>query len=196
LGCGYRLRFADNFFYLELKPNPNDQPLDRRSMKRLIPIIIATLALNACGGNTTVATTTTTIKPKPTTVAPIDYGSDCNTDTLVEIERLAEELGIARDKWEEDNDKSRDKAWEALSAYSDAYKNLRSYIRTLDIPLISAEQKNFVDAIQDYVDGKNRYWESGRQDLSVNDYLIPLSDAGTDFYNAMWDICSRTNYNT
>lgn len=165
-------------------------------MKRLIPIIIATLALNACGGNTTVATTTTTIKPKPTTVAPIDYGSDCNTDTLVEIERLAEELGIARDKWEEDNDKSRDKAWEALSAYSDAYKNLRSYIRTLDIPLISAEQKNFVDAIQDYVDGKNRYWESGRQDLSVNDYLIPLSDAGTDFYNAMWDICSRTNYNT
>ena len=163
-------------------------------MKRLIPIIIATLALNACGGNTTVATTTTTIKPKPTTVAPIDYGSDCNTDTLYEIIRLKEELTIAYDKWVEDKDKSYERALEADNAYIVAYKNLRSYVRTLDIPLISAEQKNFVDAIQDYVDGKNRYWESGRQDLSVNDYLIPLSDATADFYNAMWDVCSRTKY--
>jgi hypothetical protein len=72
-----------------------------------------------------------------------------------------------------------------------AYMELRSYIRTLDIPLISAEQRNFVDAIQDFVDAKNRYMESGRQDLSVNDYLIPLDDAGDDFYNAMWDVCSR-----
>ena len=165
-------------------------------MKRLIPIIIATLALNACGGNTTVVTTTTTIKPKPTTVAPIDYGSDCHLDTLDEIARLIEELNIAEDKWQEDNDKSRDKAWEAHSAYSSAFKELRSFIRTLDIPLVGTEQRTYVDAIQDYVDAGNQYWESGRQDLSVNDYIIPLGDAQADFVNAMWDICSRTNYNT
>jgi len=159
-------------------------------MRRLTLIIIGALALSACGDNATVAPTTT-IKVVKTTAAPIDYGSDCNVDTLREIIRLREELTIAYDKWAEDKDKSFERALEADNAYIVAYKNLRSYIRTLDIPLISAEQKNFVDAIQDYVDAKNRYWESGRQDLSVNDYLIPLSDAGTDFSNAIVKTCNK-----
>lgn len=167
-------------------------------MKRLIPIIIATLALNACGGNTTVATTTTTttIKPKPTTVAPIDYGSDCNVDTLQEINRLSKEVATTRENFEQTQDKSYDKRWDAAKAFMEAYRDLRSYIRSLDIPLVSAEQRNYIDALQDYVDAFNRYMESDREDLSVNDYIIPLDDARVDFSDAMWDICSRTNYNT
>jgi hypothetical protein len=54
---------------------------------------------------------------------------------------------------------------------------------------VSAEQKKIVDALQDYVEAFNHYWESGRQDLSVNDYLIPLTDATDDFLSAMGDIC-------
>jgi len=162
-------------------------------MKRIIPIIIGTLAFTACGGSTTVAPTTT-IKVVKTTVAPINYGSDCNTDTLGEINRLVEEVNAAIDKWQEDKDKGHDAVWEAHSTLMGAYRDLRSYIRTLDIPLVSAEQRNYVDALQDFLDAKNRYMESGRQDLSVNDYLIPLDDAETDFFDAMWETCSRTKY--
>jgi hypothetical protein len=162
-------------------------------MKRIIPIIIGTLAFTACGGSTTVAPTTT-IKVVKTTVAPINYGSDCNTGTLGEINRLAEEVIATRGKWEEDQDKSHDKRWDAAKAYTGAYRDLRSYIRTLDIPLVSTEQRNYVDALQDFLDAFNRYMESGRQDLSVNDYLIPLDDAETDFFDAMWETCSRTKY--
>jgi len=163
-------------------------------MKRLTPIIIATLALNACGGNTTIATTTTTIKPKPTTVAPIDYGSDCNVDTLQEVIRLSKEVVTTRENFEQTQDKSHDKRWDAAKAFMEAYRDLRSYIRTLDIPLISTEQRNLVDALQNYVDAFNRYMESDREDLSVNDYIIPLDDARADFFDAMWETCSRTKY--
>lgn len=161
-------------------------------MKPFKFVLLATIVLVSCSSNQSVPTTTTpttTIKPKPTTVAPIDYGSDCKQSTYDEIIRLGDAIVVTKDKWEEDQDKSYDIAQEAYLANSTAMRDLRSYIRTLDIPLVSAEQKKIVDALQDYVEAFNHYWESGRQDLSVNDYLIPLTDATDDFLSAMGDIC-------
>ena len=83
------------------------------------------------------------------------------------------------------------RCWRRIYALTDAYRDFRSFIRNLDIPFASAQQRKFVDAIQDYVDALNRYLESDGKDLSVNDYLIPLSDAESDFNNAFLGTCQR-----
>lgn len=164
-------------------------------MKRVKLILLATIVLASCSSTQSVPTTTTppTTNPTPpTTVAPIDYGSDCK-------------LGVARDRYitlwggtagsqaryDKDRNKSRSEMLEAHYALTDAYRDFRSFIRNLDIPFASAQQRKFVDAIQDYVDALNRYLESDGKDLSVNDYLIPLSDAESDFNNAFLGTCQR-----
>jgi hypothetical protein len=169
-----------------------------KTLHPALAVVISVLVVTGCTKTVYVTTTdapksvpstTTTIKPKPTTVAPIDYGSDCKGTTYDEIGRLVDAIVDARAKWEEDKEKSYDVSENAFFAVIGASRDLRSYIRSLDIPFASAEQKNFVDAIQDYVDALNQYWESDREDLSVNDYLIPLTDATTDFFDAIGDIC-------
>ena len=169
-----------------------------RTLLSALAVVISVLLVAGCTKTVyvsttdapkSVPTTTTTIKPKPITVAPIDYGSDCKGTTYDEIDRLFGAIRDTRAKWEEDKEKSYDIAENAFFAVNGASRDLRSYIRSLDIPFASAEQKNFVDAIQDYVDALNQYWESDREDLSVNDYLIPLTDATTDFFDAIGDIC-------
>ena len=146
-------------------------------MKRVKLILLATIVLASCSSTQSVptTTTTTTIKPKPTTVAPIDYGSDCklgvaSRDTFI---TLSAEAFAFQYKYDEDRTKSPSEMLEAHYALTDAYRDFRSFIRNLDIPFASAQQRKFVDAIQDYVDALNRYLESDGKDLSVNDYLIP-----------------------
>ena len=166
------------------------------NMKPFKMVLLGTIVLVSCSStqvvstttSTTISTTTSTTTP-PTTVAPIDYGSDCETVTYDEIIRLAAVIEFAQGKLEEDRNKSRSKMVTAHYAVMDSYRNLRSYIRKLDIPLLSREQGNWVDAIQDYVDGLNRYLESDGLDLSVNNSLIPLNDAMTDFVDAFWEFC-------
>ena len=165
-------------------------------MKPLKIGLLATIVLVSCSSTQVVSTTTssststtTSTTTPPTTVAAIDYGSDCETVTYDEIVRLATVIEIAQGKLEVDRNKSRSKMVTAHYAVMDSYRNLRSYIRKLDIPLLSREQRNWVDAIQDYVDGLNRYLESDGSDLSVNNYLIPLNDAMTDFVDAFWEYC-------
>jgi hypothetical protein len=160
-------------------------------MKSIKLVLFGTVLLISCSSVQSVptTTTTTTVKPKGTTVAPIDYGNDCKRATYDEVIRLGEAVIVAKDKWEEEQDKSYDIAQEAFFANMSALREWRSYIRTLDIPLVSVEQRNVVDAIQDYVDAMNQYWESDREDLSLNDYLIPLTDAMSDFFSALRDTC-------
>lgn len=171
-----------------------------RTLHRALAVVVSLLSVAGCTKTVYVTTTdapkgvpatTITIKPKPITVAPTDFGSDCKRTTYDEVTRLLDARGIAYDKFEEDQDKSTDIAQEAFFAFQRALTDLRSYIRSLDIPFSSAEQRNYVDAIQDYVDAGNQYWESGGQDLSVNDYRIPLGDATTDFLSAMAVCLSR-----
>ena len=79
-----------------------------------------------------------------------------------------------------------------LTEYKEKVKTLkaiRTYIRTLDIPTISAEQNKFVDSLQTYLSAYNSYWESGKKNLSVNDYSIPLSDSEIDFFDAWEATC-------
>jgi hypothetical protein len=167
-------------------------------MKPLKIGLLATIVLVSCSStqvvstttsSTTSTTTSTSTTTPPKTVAPIDYGSDCETVTYDEIIRLAAVIDFAQGKLEEDRNKSRSKMVTAHYAVMESYRNLRSYIRKLDIPLLSREQRNWVDAIQDYVDGLNRYLESDGLDLSVNNSLIPLNDAMTDFVDAFWEFC-------
>ena len=160
-------------------------------MKSIKTVLLGIIVLVSCSSTQSIPTTTTTIKSELTTVAPIDYGNDCKRTSIDEVIRLGDARNIASDKWDEDQDKSHQIAQEAFFAHTSAWTALRSYVRTLDIPLVSAEQRNYVNAIQDYVAARNQYWESDREDLSVNDYLIPLSDAATDFLMALGDICNR-----
>ena len=171
-----------------------------RTLHRALAVVVSLLSVAGCTKTVYVTTTdapksvpatTITIKPKPITVAPTDFGSDCKQTTYEEVTRLIDVVVSAADKWAEDQNKSYDIAQEAFYANLSALRDLRSHIRTLDIPFSSAEQRNYVDAIQDYVDAGNQYWESDREDLSVNDYLIPLRDATTDFLKAMAVCLSR-----
>ena len=156
-------------------------------MKRVKLILLATIVLASCSSTQSVPTTTTppTTNPTPpTTVAPIDYGSDCTDEKLTESARLLARTKNAQDDFDDNSNKSRSEMLDASNAYMESYRNLRSFVRNLDIPLLIAEQRNLVDAIQDYVDAFNRFLESDGRDLSVNDYIIPLEDAIVDFNKA------------
>lgn len=165
-------------------------------MKLLKIGLLATMVLVSCSSTQSVPATTTppTTKPTaPTTVAPIDYGSDCklgvaSRDTFI---TLSAEASAFQYKYDEDRTKSPSEMLEAHYALTDAYRDLRSHVRNLEMPLLDTEQRNLVDAIQDYVDGLNSFLESDGRDLSVNDYIIPLSDATADFNKAFYEICTR-----
>jgi hypothetical protein len=72
-----------------------------------------------------------------------------------------------------------------------ALKELRTYVRRLDLPTMSVVQSELVDAIENFLNAYNTYWESGKKNLSVNDYLIPLSDARLDFLDAWMSDCTK-----
>ena len=158
-------------------------------MKLFKIVLLGTIVLMSCSSGQTVSTTTTTTtttttapKPKPTMVAPIDYGSDCTEENGTEYVILSARAANARDNLDDNSNKSRSEVLESYNAYMESYRNLRSFIRNLDIPFADAERKILVDIIQDYVDALNQFLESDFNNLSFNDVLIPLSDAQADFY--------------
>jgi len=159
-------------------------------MKSIKMVLLGTIILVSCSSAQSVptTTTTTTIRPKPTTVAPIDYGSDCKRITEMEFGRLFAIAMARKQSFLVDKESPSERN---IYSVMDAHRAWRSFIRNLDVPLLSTEQRNLVDAIQDYVDALNRYLESDRKDLSLNDYLIPLDDAEKDFDKAFGDICMR-----
>jgi hypothetical protein len=172
----------------------------KRTLLSALALVISVLLVAGCSKTVyvtttdapkSVPTTTTTIKPKPITVAPIDFGSDCNSATLEEILRLVEEIETTRVKFDEDRDKSDELFWDAGKASLEAWRELRSYVRTLDIPLLDTQQRNYVDAMQDFISALNRYLESDGTDMGINDELLSLDDAETDFFDAVWESCDR-----
>ena len=165
-------------------------------MKPFKIVLLGAIVLVSCSSNQSVPTSTTTpitIPTSPTTVAAIDYDNYCATPKVARdrfITLLATVAGT-QEGYDRVKDKSRSEMLDAHYALTDAYRDLRTYYRNLDVPLLDIEQQNLVDAIQDYVDALNRYLESDGRDLSVNDYIIPLSDATADFNKANTDICNR-----
>jgi hypothetical protein len=154
-------------------------------MKSFKMALLGTIVLMSCSSNQSAPTTstpTTTTPTPPTTVVPIDYGGDCTEENRTDYVILVAQTANARDNLDDNSNKSLSEVLESYNAYMESYRNLRSFIRNLDIPFADAERKIYVDIIQDYVDALNQFLESDFNNLSFNDVLIPLSDAQADFY--------------
>ena len=144
--------------------------------RKLLICLTIILSATSCGYQITKSTTTTT-----TTTTTIDYGQDCNLTVDKTIQELSDAVDLA---WKNATDgvPTRTEYEEMVRAL----KFYRSDIRTLDIPTMSVVQSELVDAIENFLNAYNTYWESGKKNLSVNDYIIPYTDARTDFTIA-WD---------
>jgi hypothetical protein len=144
-------------------------------------VVISTLliaVLPACSNSSEeVVQTTTTV---------VDIGSDCNQETFDLLEKFEADYMAIRDKsiWPNGTATISD-----INDLTDAILAMRSYIRSLDVPVMSLEKDNYVDVLQKYYEAFNDYVESGYDDLSVNDFSIPLKDAKTDFYSVFKAEC-------
>lgn len=138
------------------------------------------LSTTSCGYQISKATTTTTN-------TTIYYGRDCNSTTDRKIQVLKKAVNVA---WEKSTDGNGIPTRKEYEEKESALKALRSYIRTLDIPTLSNEQTNLVDAIENYLNAYRDYWESDKQNMDVNDFIIPYSDARDDFMSAWYASCS------
>jgi len=158
-------------------------------MKKLVILLI--LSLSSCGyslaiqGPTTTTTTSTTI-PQTTTTTTLDFGHDCHLGINKEMTELATAIRDAQDVRK--GSVPTTKQWQKETK---AWRDFRSFIRLLDIPLLTVEQAAYVNAIEDYLIAFNRYMESNKTDLTLNNYLTSLSDAHQDFSKAWSDLCKR-----
>lgn len=159
-------------------------------MKKLISIILL-FVMSSCGYQLTkvaeqTTSTTTTSMTIATTIA-VSIGQDCNHQVGFEIIRLQKEVDVA---WE--NATNGNGGVPSRSEYDKSVSTLtsyRSYVRSLDLPTLSTEQNSLVQAIQNYLVAYNRYWESNKKDLTVNDYILPYTDAVSDFQKAFLVQC-------
>jgi hypothetical protein len=146
-------------------------------LKTILATSILVMVVASCGNSKPVAV--------ETTVTTINYGTDCNRTVSNEIVRLQNELSEA---WS--------KATQGVPTRSQytakvrALRDLRLYIRSLDIPLVNIEQIIFTNVIDQYLDAYNTYWESGKRDLSVNDYITDYQDASYDFNDSFNNLCA------
>jgi len=148
-------------------------------LKTILATSILVMAVASCGNSKPVA-----VEP---TVTTINYGTDCNRTVSNEIARLGNELSEA---WSKATQGGGVPTRSQYTAKVKALRNLRLYIRTLDIPLVNIEQITFTNVIDQYLDAYNAYWESGKRDLSVNDYITDYQDASYDFYDSFNNLCA------
>lgn len=149
-----------------------------KALKTALLGAILVMSVSSCGNSKPVAVETTT--------TTISYGKDCNKVVDAEMQRLFDILSVAFGKRSGSNGTVTSK--EAMER-SRAMRELRGYIRTLDLPTMIVEKNAYVDAMENYLVAFNEYIESGKKDLSVNDYLVPLGDTETDFTNAFNAVC-------
>ena len=149
-----------------------------KALKTVLLGAILVMSVSSCGNSAPVAVETTT--------TTISYGKDCNKVVDAEMQRLRDVLTVAWDKRSGNGGTATNKEAQARSK---AMRELRSYIRSLDLPTLFIEQNNFVDAMEKYLVAFNRYIESDKKDLSVNDYIIPFTDAEDDFAIAWNAVC-------
>jgi len=161
--------------------------------KRTALLVIALgIPLSSCGyriaiESTDTTTTSTTASTSPPRITPttIYLGDGCTSSNHAELLKLS---GEAKNAWKEstsDGPPTSDE-WQATST---AYRKYRSFLRGLDVPTLALEQDALVDAIADFLEAYNRYWESGQQDLSVNNYITAYGDAEYDFWKAFEKAC-------
>ncbi len=157
--------------------------------RKFIITAVVALAMSSCGyeisiqSTETSTTTSTTTIPPTTTTTTIYLGADCHPSIETEWIELRKVLSEARIH------ASGVPTTKEYNAEVGAWRNLRTFIRSLDIPTLTVEQNAYVDAIQDYLVAYNQYIDSGKTDLSVNNYRIPMSDAANDFVDAWNEVC-------
>ncbi len=76
-----------------------------------------------------------------------------------------------------------------IAAETEAIRTYRSYIRELDLPTLKAQQSAIVDAAEQMVNGLFQFESSGFTDFTVNNYLIPFTDAHNDFDDVYGEFC-------
>jgi len=157
--------------------------------QKLIITAIVALVMSSCGykisiqSTETSTTTSTTTIPPTTTTTTIYLGDDCHSSIETEWTELR---GVASEARSQASGVPTTKEYNAEVR---AWRNLRAFIRSLDIPTLTVEQNTYVDAIEDYLVAYNQYIDSRKTDLSVNNYWIPMSDAEDDFVDVWNEVC-------
>jgi hypothetical protein len=154
-------------------------------LQRYLAFILAMFTFTSCGYTITKVEPTTT--SSTTTTVAIKYGESCNGTVSSKLDELATAVTEASEKRSGGNNTSTSKE---LINRMQTWREFRSYLRSLDLPTMEFEKTVYVDIIEDYVSAINRYMESGKTDLSVNDYITPLQDAGDDFYTLFETQCA------
>jgi hypothetical protein len=144
-------------------------------LKTILATSILVMIVASCGNNTPVA-----VEP---TVTTINYGTDCNLNSVRELNRLIdiqEQISLNR------GSVPTTKEWQDET---NAMEAVRSYVRALDVPLLSDYQFAYVNAIFDFLVAYNTYFQSGKTDLTLNNYTIPYNDSEYDFQKAFIEMC-------
>ena len=155
--------------------------------QKLALALLVGVAMSSCGYEisiqSTEASTTTSTTTIPPTTTTIYLGDDCNSDN----DKKMGELGkVVSDAMQASGSVPTYKQW---SAEVNAWEDYRSFVRSLDIPTLTVEQNAYVNAIKDYLIAYNRYMESRKTDLSVNNYRRSLWDTEDDFIDAWNEVC-------
>ena len=156
--------------------------------QKLALALLVGVAMSSCGYEISIqstdTTTSTTTIPPTTTTTTIYLGDDCNSDNDKKMDELGKVISDTRQA--RSGSVPTYKQW---SAEDNAWKDYRSFVRSLDIPTLTVEQNAYVNAIKDYLIAYNRYIESRKTDLSVNNYRTSLSDTADDFIDAWNEVC-------
>jgi|688.fasta_scaffold377042_1 hypothetical protein len=117
--------------------------------------------------------------------ASVEYGNGCNKTAVQASTKLFTVYTTLTNDIPESKAPSRDQ----VSEISLALREYRSFIRSLDLPTLLPEQNAIVEETEKYVIALNKYMSSDFTDLSVNDQLIPFTDAHTDFNQKFSQYC-------
>ena len=165
----------------------------KQGLKNDVGSAIALIAvlLSSCGYSLTkTAGTSTTIAAVTTvsaTVTTVDYGESCNNASH---SNFIEQFTNYAESW---NTTFGVPTNSKLTTAYNRIKSFRFYVRGLELPTLNREQKAAVDMLEKYLQALNRYRESGKRDLDLNDVAIPLWDALGDFSKAYTSLCRSRN---
>ena len=151
-------------------------------LKTILVTSILVMVVASCGNSNSSAVQTTSPKPMV-----YKYGTDCNKKSFGRLQQL---ITIQEEASSKSGSIPTTEEWHNET---DAMKAVRTYVRALDIPTLATYQTQYVNAIYDFLVAYNTYFQSGKTDLSVNNYRILYNDSQGDLLIAYYDLCSYRN---
>ena len=151
-----------------------------RSTYARFALVLSSIFLVASCGQGSSSENTTETSP-----VSIVYGEGCNKTNIQTSRNLFNDYLTLRSALPETGTPSRSQ----INDITVALKNYRSFVRNLDLPTLQVEQTAIVDETEKYINTLNKYVSSNFMDLSVNDQMIPFSDAQTDFDGVFSETC-------